>query len=206
MWMVLTLIFFLIIFAVGIIPVIGSLLMLLIVPVLAGGLMTGCQAVARGADLELSHLFAGFRHHTGQLMLLGLIAFGLTLAASIPLIALMGAGGFAGATSGTIDAALLLGTSALIAILIALALFVPVNMALWFAPALVMLQGETAPRSVAESFKGCLRNIVPFLVYGLIVFVLAILAALPLGLGWFVLAPVLFGSVYAAYRDIYFKR
>ena len=98
------------------------------------------------------------------------------------------------------------GMSALLAILIALALFVPVNMALWFAPALVMLSDETAPRAVGESFKGCLKNIIPFLIYGVIVFVLGILAAIPFGLGWLVLAPVVLGSVYSAYRDIYFKR
>jgi uncharacterized membrane protein len=88
-------------------------------------------------------------------------------------------------------------------LLIALALFVPVNMALWFAPVLVMLQGQSAPRAIAESFRGCLKNLVPFLIYGIALFVLAILASIPLGLGWLILGPVVIGSVYAAYRDIY---
>lgn len=206
MWVVLTLIFFLLVFAFRIIPFIGWLLMTLLVPVLVGGVMIGCQAVERGAELELAHLFAGFRRNTGQLMLLGLITFGLTLAAMLPIVVLMGAGTLAGAMTGGIAGASVIGMSALLAILIALALFVPVNMGLWFAPALVVLQGETAPRAVVESFKACLKNIVPFLLYGVIVFVLAILAAIPFGLGWLVLAPVVFGSVYSAYRDIYFKR
>jgi len=33
--------------------------------------------------------------------------------------------------------------------------------------------------------------------------VFAILATIPFGLGWLVLAPVFAGSVYASYRDIF---
>jgi uncharacterized membrane protein len=44
---------------------------------------------------------------------------------------------------------------------------------------------------------------VPFLVYGLITMVLCFFAALPVGLGFLVLGPVLSGSVYASYRDIF---
>jgi uncharacterized membrane protein len=53
------------------------------------------------------------------------------------------------------------------------------------------------------SFHGCLRNVVPFLVYGAIGIVLAILATIPFGLGWFVLAPVTIATVYASYCDIF---
>ena len=39
----------------------------------------------------------------------------------------------------------------------------------WFAPALVALRGATAVEAMKLSFFSCLRNWVPFLVYGLIV-------------------------------------
>jgi uncharacterized membrane protein len=55
------------------------------------------------------------------------------------------------------------------------------------------------------SFTGCLRNVVPFLVYGIVGFVLAIVATIPLGLGWLVLGPVFAASVYTGYRDIYLR-
>ena len=48
-----------------------------------------------------------------------------------------------------------------------------------------------------------MKNVLAFLVYGLIVLVLAFFAALPVGLGFLVLIPVLAGSVYAAYRDVF---
>jgi uncharacterized membrane protein len=59
--------------------------------------------------------------------------------------------------------------------------------------------------AMKESFAGCLKNIMPFLIYGLVALVFAILAAIPFGLGWLLLGPVLIGSVYASYRDIYLE-
>ena len=44
----------------------------------------------------------------------------------------------------------------------------------------------------------------PFLVYGLVGFVLAVVATIPVLLGWFVLAPVGMASMYTSYRDIFY--
>jgi uncharacterized membrane protein len=207
LWILLTVIFFAIIFGAQLVPFIGWIASTLLVPVLVGGFMAGCQTIERGGELELAHLFAGFRKNTGQLMLIGLIGFLLTAAIMIPAVALIGAGSFVAAKSGEVAvAAPVLGMSTLLGVLMILLLVIPVNMALWFAPALVMLQNLPATRAIADSFKGCLGNIVPFLIYGLVLLVLGTIAAIPFGLGWLVLAPVLLGSVYAAYRDIYFER
>lgn len=205
-WILLTVIFLALVVAFHVIPVIGWLATTLLVPVFVGGLMAGCQAIERGAELELAHFFAGFRRNTGQLMLLGLIGFGLTAAVLAPGMLIIGARGFSAAMTGDMTAMPMLGMTALLAFLLVLALMIPVNMALWFAPALVMLQDQSAPRAVGQSFRGCLRNIIPFLVYGIILFVLAMIASIPFGLGWLVLAPVVLASVYAAYRDIYCQR
>lgn len=43
----------------------------------------------------------------------------------------------------------------------------------------------------------------PFLVYGVVMMVLSVLASLPLLLGWQVLGPVLAASLYTSYKDIY---
>jgi uncharacterized membrane protein len=55
------------------------------------------------------------------------------------------------------------------------------------------------------SFTGCLKNVLPFLLYGAVLLLLSVIATLPLLLGWLVLGPVFAGSVYASYRDIYLK-
>ena len=102
-----------------------------------------------------------------------------------------------GIALGSVVVAVLLG------ILFFLLLLLPLIMALWFAPALVML-GEFSPGAAMKaSFHGCLRNVIPFLMYGAIGLVLAIIATIPFGLGWFVLGPVTIASVYASYCDIF---
>jgi len=90
-----------------------------------------------------------------------------------------------------------------LAVLVMLALLLPVIMAIWFAPPLVAFHGRGAIEAMQESFLGCLKNIVPFLVYGVVFMVLGILASIPLGLGWLVLGPVLAASAYTSYKDIF---
>jgi uncharacterized membrane protein len=202
MWIVLGIVFFLILIAIALVPILGTFALILLSPVFVAGLMVGCQTVARGGDLELAHLFAGFRRNTGQLMLIGVIGFVLTVVAMIPMTLVMGIGAFIGVASTPTLAGF--GAGMLLALLLSLALFIPINMAMWFASALVMLQDQSAPRAIGQSFRGCLKNLVPFLVYGVILFVLAMLAAIPFGLGWLALAPVVLCSIYTAYRDIFF--
>ena len=91
---------------------------------------------------------------------------------------------------------------ALLALLVFLALIVPVAMAIWFAPALIALNGMTAVDAMKLSFKACWVNIIPFLVYGLILVGLSFLALLTLGLGYLVLLPVIYITYYTSYRDV----
>jgi hypothetical protein len=208
MWLVLAVIFFALVYAAQHVPGIGQLALALLMPLLVGGLMTGCEMIRRGGELELAHLFAGFRRNAGQLVLIGVIGIVLSFVAVLPVILLTGfafvtAGIGAGAAGGGAASLLAFGVGTIVAVLIGFALLIPINMALLFGPALVMLENQSAPRAIGQSFRGCLKNMVPFLVYGVIVLVLAILATIPLALGWLVLLPVGLCSVYAAYRDIF---
>jgi uncharacterized membrane protein len=60
--------------------------------------------------------------------------------------------------------------------------------------------------AMKSSFRGCLKNVVPFLLYGIVGLVLAIIAIIPVGLGFLVLGPVMWGSMYSSYRDIFVER
>jgi uncharacterized membrane protein len=199
----------------GLIPVLGQLLGLgfeVVVPVFVGGLMLGCRALDRGNPLLLSHLFAGFSQRTGPLIILGIIYTGLALLIALivfgMMIAIFGAA-ILGMITGAADAAqtgVAFGSvvvAVLLGILFFLLLLVPLVMAIWFAPALVMLGGMTPGAALKASFSGCLRNVVPFLVYGVVGVVLAVLATIPFGLGWFVLGPVVYATIYAGYCDIF---
>jgi uncharacterized membrane protein len=87
--------------------------------------------------------------------------------------------------------------------LIGLGLTLLAAMAYWFAPALVVLNGETPVAALQKSFAASLRNVGAFLLYGVIYIGLAIVASIPFGLGWLVLGPMIVGSCYAGWRTIF---
>ena len=203
------LVFFLVL---SLLPFIGGILMTMLTPVLVGGVILGCRELDQGGSLSLNHLFAGFSRNTGQLILLGLLQYVITIVIMIiaMFIVMPFTGGMTsimhfmhgmenGATGMPVDIYL----GILLMMLIALLLYVPLLMALWFAPALIILDNRTAIDALADSFKGCMKNTVPFLIYGLVGLVLAIVASIPLMLGWLVLMPVLIASLYLGYKDIF---
>jgi uncharacterized membrane protein len=98
-----------------------------------------------------------------------------------------------------------MGVTFLLAMLVMTALLLPVVMAVWLAAPLVVFHEHGPLEAMKGSFMGCLKNTLPFLIYGVVLFVFMILATLPLLLGWLVLGPVFAASIYASYRDIYLK-
>lgn len=203
-WVGAVLVWLLLNFALGFIPGAGNL----INPVLLGGLLFGCHTLATGGAFRLEHLFQGFRQNFGTLLLIGLLGVvGTLVIIAIGILVLLAAGLGSillnpQAAAGLDQAAMGL---VLVAVLAVLALSVPLAMAFWFAPALAILHDLPALGAIGLSFRGCLRNLLPFLAYGLAGLGLGILASLPLFLGWLVLMPVLFTSTYAAYRDIFLE-
>ena len=202
-WIAVVVILFVILIVLTLIPLLGALATFLLMPVFIGGLLLGCQALQGGGELELSHLFAGFKQQTGNLIVLGALAIGGWIIVMLPVVAIAGTGAILAVLRGDAAGIAALGGSFMLAWLVALALSIPIYMGLWFAPALVVLRGMAPVAAIRESFLGCLKNILPFLVYSIVVMVLGILAAIPLGLGWLVLGPTLIASVYVSYRDIF---
>ena len=93
----------------------------------------------------------------------------------------------------------------LFAALIALAVTIPVIMAFYFAPALIIFNDLDVMQALKLSFRGCMRNIMPFLLFGILMILLSILAMIPLGLGMLILAPVGMISIYVCYKDIFLQ-
>ena len=203
MWIALVIVLVVILLVLAFIPLLGAVATFLLMPLFLGGLMLGCRALQGGGELEVGHLFAGFKEHTGNLIVLGALAIAGWVIVMLPVIAIVGAGAIFGMMRGDAAGVAAMGGSFVLAWLVAMALSIPIYMALWFAPALVVLRGLAPVAAVKESFFGCLKNIVPFLIYGIVMLVLGILAAIPLALGWLVLGPVAVASIYVAYRDIY---
>jgi len=88
-------------------------------------------------------------------------------------------------------------------ILIAMLFIVPILMAYWYAPILVGLNNLTATEAMKLSFLACLKNMLPFLLYGLIFMLLLVAAIIPFGLGLLIAVPVMMTSLYASYVDVF---
>lgn len=187
----------------GMIPVLGSFLSALLFPIFGGGLMLGCKDLDRGGPFEFEHLFAGFRQKTGDLVLVGAFNLLAWVVIFFAVAAVIGGGFFMGVMRGGIAGAGVSMASMLLAALLVAALSVPLYMATWFAPALIVLEDMSAGAALKLSFFACLGNWLPFLVYSIVLLVLGIVAAIPAGLGYLILVPVLIASVYTAYRDIF---
>jgi uncharacterized membrane protein len=182
---------------------IGPLLAGLLAPVLAAGLLAMCRKAADGEPVKLSDLAAGFFTRTTPLILLGVILMLAMLAIQVVVLVLLG-GSVAGGLllSGIAGLGILLSGS-LVAMLLSSLLFIPLSMALWFAPALVLFNGMPPAEACKASFAASLKNLLPLLLLGLIVLVLGFFAALPAGLGFLVLIPVLAGTAYASWQDVF---
>ena len=90
------------------------------------------------------------------------------------------------------------------AVLTGLALFTPLIMATWFAPALILFGGARPAIALGVSLKASTRNWAAMLVNSFALGMLLFVAALvPMLLGLLVAMPVLFGSLYASYQAIF---
>jgi uncharacterized membrane protein len=206
LWIGITVVFTAILFAMALVPFAGMLGQYLLMPVFMAGIVLGCRAIDEGGSLEFNHLFAGFQTRFGTLAAVGglylagfvVVLVVVMLITGVGVFAVMAGGGQDVATTGAV-------LGLLLAVLIAVALSVPLLMAVWFAPPLVVFHDLGAVEAMKASFTGCLRNMLPFLVYGIVAMVLLFVAMLPLLLGLLVAGPVVLASVYTSYRDIYLR-
>ena len=208
-WIGMALVWFVIIMVGGMIPFVGPLATSALWPVFVAGFAAASRSCETSGACEFSELFAGFRERFGPLVAVGLISLGISVVVFVAVFAVMGIG-FLSMLSGDMAAeisaeqGMSMALSILLAVLIAFALLLPLAMATWFAPLLVMFHDMAPLEAMKSSFFGCLKNILSFLVYGVVLFFAMIVATLPFGLGWLVLGPVMAASIYTAYRDIYF--
>jgi len=206
-WVVLGLVLILILFVLAIIPLVGQLASALLMPVFGGSWMMAAKKLEDGGTLEVGDLFGAFKSdRMTPLMVVG----ALFLVSMVIIVGIMGVLGFGGAvgmmaggmTGSSKSFAAGMGVS-LFAMLVGLVLFVLVTMALWFAPPLVALRGVAPMDAMRLSFAASMKNVVPFLLWGIIYIIASIVASIPFGLGWLVLAPVLLLTVYTSYKDVF---
>lgn len=209
-WVIMAIVFFILTIILHFIPLLGSIASFLLHFVLSGGLLLAASKTARGAAPPFNDLFAGFGPAAGPLVSTGMLV-GLALLA---LFAVMFAIGVGAALSSIIGSmlhdmtlpgaeAVTIGLGALGLLFVCLLVLIPISMAAWQAPALVMLRGTAPLPALRMSLAACQRNLGALVVYGLIGIFFGIVATVLLGLGWLVLLPLVYLSTYAAYADLF---
>ena len=188
----------------GVFPFVAVVAMTLLYPIFAAGLVITSRTIDQGGDPKFKQLFAGFRHRVGALLTVGAVYLVANLVITAAVFGLLGVD-LSGVGPQAAPELLMMQLAKLtIAVLLVLALLLPFVMAIWFAPALIAFQELGPLQAMKQSFLGCLKNVLPFLLYGVILLVAGAVASVPALLGWLVLGPVTAASLYTAYRDIYF--
>lgn len=186
-WFFLALFYCLIMGGLSSLPYVGTFLSYLFTPFYMAGIMVGCQDQYFNEPLKIRHLFAGNSHHPNTLFLLGLIY-------TLCMITIMVVVGLMAIPLLGIDTDTLMSLSEkpnllmqyirdpmfLILILTGFGLAIFVYAAIWFAPALVALDGEEALTAMKKSVKACFKNILPMFWYSLVLIAGYILLLIPI--------------------------
>jgi len=188
------------------VPLIGPLAVTLFYPVIMGGFAIGCDGLRQGKPFEVGHLFAGFQRHTGKLVALGAIWVAFSIVSTIVMILVVGTSilpFFTGGEQPSPEVVLGLMLPMMLAVLVIMAVSLPLSMSFLFAIPLIVLHDADVGSALKTSFFACLKNVLPFLVWSLAMLVLGFASVLTLFLAWFLLAPVAMVSLYLSYRDVF---
>ena len=171
-------------------------------PLLTAGFVAMAHASHRGELSGLGHLFEGFRRQTGPLILLGVLYICLFGAFTGILVLWDGPFWFQ-MILGTGDPQALEGR--LLMLLLYILVVSAIGLAMVFAPALVLINGVSPVAAVKMSLVGNAKNVLPGLVCAVTFIPLLLVSVIPLGLGLLVTAPMMFITIYTAYRDIFLE-
>jgi hypothetical protein len=155
--------------ALGLLPAVGQILPMLLVPVFSMSFMQACLQVEQGRKVYPTLLMVGFRSpalpNLIKLGVLYLLAAVIAVAAS----ALVDGGVFWQIMSGQreLDAETIRNSNLSLSIMFSATVYTPAAMAFWYAAPLVMWQGMGVFKAIFYSFFAVQRSGRAFLVYGL---------------------------------------
>ena len=194
------------------VPLIGPLVAVALLPIMLAGYMRICRALEEDEKVEPGMILAGFRRHTSGLIALGaFLMLGMLFASTVmvtiggePFAALMEQVHSAEDSQVLIQAIAGGDSRVSLAMLVGLSLMLLLIVAWQYAPILVFFSGVSPWLALRASFVGTLRNIVPYTVYSLIMqgFTM-VFGILPYGIGMLLLMPLGLASLYVSYRNIF---
>ena len=182
-WILLLLTYYILLKLLLYVPYAGPYAISILKPVFAVGLLAAAWTQERGGTPQLSQLFQGFRANLGSLLPIGIFfvvgvtaaVFASSLVDDGKLLDLLSNAG--GAMTEEDFTAALADGSLQAGMLFSALLTIPILIATWWAPALVVFQNAGAGTALAVSFRAAIANFRPLAIYALGVFFYG--AALP---------------------------
>lgn len=199
-WILCMILLFVISLVLNMIPIVGSIVGGLLTYVWVGGIIMGCKDLDDGQNFSVDTLFKCFRYKLAPLVGLSVLLYIISIAISF--VALGPA--FMTMLSGNEEAISGMDYTQVFSYgLFGFLLFIPLMMATWLATPLIVLEDKPVFEALKLSFVGSLKSLVACILYGIAIIALLILGAIPLLLGLLIVVPMLYGSCYAAYKDIF---
>lgn len=153
----------------GLIPLLGQILPLLLVPMFSIGFMQACADIEQGKRVYPNLLLTGFRSPAFRNLLALGVLYLLAALLAIGASSLVDGGVFWLAMSGQIalDGKTVQGSNMAMAMLFAAAVYLPAAMAFWYAAPLIAWHNMSVGKAIFYSFFAVRRAGKAFLLYGL---------------------------------------
>ena len=162
--------------ALGILPIIGQLLPLILVPVFAMSFMQACRQIEEGKRVYPSLLLVGFRSPALRTLLVLGVLYLLAAFAAVGVSTLVDGGAFWKAMTGPgLDPKDIEGSNLRLAMIVAALVYIPAAMAFWFAAPLIAWHKMPLGKALFYSFFAVRRAAKAFTVYGLAWLVIGVL-------------------------------
>lgn len=208
-WIINILLFVLVNLVLGLIPLLGGLVLMLITPALVGGLLYAAREQDEGRVITAGHLFQGLRDASrrGPMLMLGLVQLLLSfLALLLGMVMMSGVVGVGGMGEGMPPLDMHFTTGVLTGLLLLMALMLMMTLLFLYAIPLVMFTATSPLAAMRLSLQAGLINVWPLSVLGLVFVPLWLLGMLSFGLGYLVVIPLTFISIYTSYTRIFKPR
>ncbi|MEB4590964.1 BPSS1780 family membrane protein [Candidatus Thiothrix sp. Deng01] len=182
----------------SVLPIIGQIILLLIMPALVAGMLYAAQQSKAGNPVKLEHLWSVLVNpqKRNQFLLLGGVMFAAAIVIAIISAAFIGDNLLRGATVGV--GGFGVGGMAFM-LLVGFASFIVFN----YTPALMLFRGMPVMEALKTCVSTAVTQIAPLLVLFLIYAVLGIIGSIPFGLGLLVVMPVTVGAIYVSYEELF---
>lgn len=195
--------------AVQFIPFIGWLAGMFLMTLLYAGLVRMFHRLDSEGSAEFADLFAGFSEKTGPLVILALIQLALYVVVIIAAVAIMfmviglDADMISAMEAGRMPDPAASGAAIGLSVAAMFVMFVALGFLFYFSIPLVFL-GDMGPgEALATSFKACLKNLLPLILYGIVATLLVVVASIPFMLGLLFAMPLLAGAYYASFKQVF---